>query len=80
MGEVSAVPLALVLYAFAVVKSVWSGLDMTHDCMPVVTHPRSDVCPEVTVFGFATRMMDGWLMFIEHCAPAVRPRLLQVNP
>lgn len=80
MGEVCAVPFTLVLYAFAVVKSAWSGLDMTHDCIPVVTQPRSEVCPEVTVFGLATRIMDGWLIFTEHCAPAVRPRLLHVSP
>ncbi len=54
---VVAAPTTLVLEELRAVKSAWSGLEMTQDCMPVVSQERSEVPPAGTVFGFATRMM-----------------------
>lgn len=66
MAAVSAVPFTLVLEEFCEVKSDWSELEITHDLMPAVIQPRSDVWPRGTVFGLATKMMDGLLISTEH--------------
>ena len=52
---------------------------MTHDRIPVVTQPRSVVEAFCTVRGLATRMMDGWLICMEHCAPLVYGPLVQAS-
>lgn len=58
----------LLLFAFVVVKSDESGLDMTHDCMPEVTQPIADSPPGATVLGTAVSTIAGWLIWTEHCA------------
>ena len=70
---VVAAPVTLVLEELRAVKSGWSGLEMTHDCMPVVSQERSEVPFAGTVFGLATRIMLGRETWMEHCAPVVLP-------
>lgn len=70
---VVAAPVTLVLEELRAVKSAWSGLEMMQDCMPVVSHERSDVPFAGTVLGFATRMMLVRETWTEHCAPVVLP-------
>ena len=79
IGDVVAEPLALVLGALREVKSAWSGLEMTQDCMPLVIQPRSEVPFIGTVRGLATRMMEGRETCTEHWAPAVLPWSVQVS-
>src|SRR3989338_1846205 len=69
IGEVVATPLGLVLEELREVKSDWSGLDITQDCMPLVTQPMSEVCPLGTLLGFATSTIEGLLICTAHCAP-----------
>ncbi len=73
MGDVVAVPLTLVLEALRLVKSAWTGLEITHDCIPLVTQPRSDMSPEETVAGFATRTIAGVVTCTVQEAVALNP-------
>ena len=80
IADVVAAPTTLVLEELRAVKSDWSGLETVQDCMPLVTQPMSDVFPDSTVFGFATRIIDGRPTSILHCATDVAPLFVQVRP
>lgn len=73
IGLVVAAPVTLVLEELRAVKSAWSGLEMTQDCIPVVSQESSEVPFAGTVFGLATRIMLGRETWMEHCAPVVLP-------
>lgn len=79
IDDVVAVPDVLVLEELRVVKSESFGLETMHESMPVVSQPISDVPPELTLLGFATRMIDGTATCTLHCAPPVMPLSLQVS-
>jgi len=55
------------------VKATLSGLEMTHDCIPLVTHPTVDVAPEVTDEGIVVSAIKGLLICTLHCAPTTSP-------
>ena len=67
-GGVRATPLILVLFAFADVKALLSGLEMTQDCIPLVTQPTVDVAPTAAEFGEETMTIDGCVICTAHCA------------
>ena len=77
---VATAPFTLVLPAFCDVNPERSGLDITHDCIPEVTHPSADVLPDATAFGFATRTIEGLPICTLHCALPVRPWSVHVRP
>jgi hypothetical protein len=54
-------PLILKLFALADVNASLSGLEMTHDCIPVVIQPMVDEAPDAIALGFATITIDGWI-------------------
>lgn len=74
-GGVIAVPFMLVLLAFCAVKAALSGLDTTHDCIPLVTQPIVAVAPTGTDMGFTASAINGLLICTLHCAPDVCPAL-----
>ena len=78
-GRVVAVPFTLVLLRFCEVNVASVGEEMTQVFMPEVTHPMSDVCPVEIFAGFATRMMVGFEICTEHCAPEVTAPLVHVS-
>ena len=73
IGEVVAAPFTLVFPALRAVKSWLAGLEMTHDCMPAVIHPISDVSPLFTFFGFVISTIPGLFSCTWHCALEVIP-------
>ena len=79
IGEVVAAPVTDVLEELRAVKSAWSGLEMTQDCMPVVSQERSEVPFAGTVFGLATKMMLVRETWTEHWAPVVFPPSVQAS-
>lgn len=71
-GEIAA-PETLVFVAFWSVKSLSVGLEITHDCMPLVTHPMVELACGAIVRGVATRTIDARPTWMLHCAFAVSP-------
>lgn len=70
---VSATPLLRELFAWSLVNEAWSGLEMMQPCIPAVTQPIEERSPELSTFGFATKMSDGLFKLTVHCFESVTP-------
>ena len=76
---VCATPFTEVNCAFAALKAERPGLEITHDCIPLVTHPMTLVSPGNTAVGLATSTIVGFPICTLHCAPAVWPPFVHVS-
>jgi hypothetical protein len=73
MPTASATPFGFVLPEFCAVKLGISGLETTHDRIPLVIQPSVVVPLNGTAAGFARKTIPGLPYCTLHCAPAVCP-------
>lgn len=70
---VSTLPLVAVFPALAAVKAADCGLEITHDCIPALTHPTVDFSPGASACGRATSTIEGRAICTVHVAVLACP-------